>query len=334
MPIDYITISLVGDDDDTVNVSGKNQSGVHDESDTQIVTVLDGGESDDDDDDDANYLFDFWGNNDADNDEFHFDLSGFDDNFSIAVKSMDPDDTFYFTNVDDYTVSGTVWTINYTGSDGNPYTVTIDAASANSSGVATVVVCFAKGTQIRVPDGEVPIEALRAGDQVICGDGEIRPIRWIGGRLIGSSELKNNRKLRPICFQSGALGKGTPDRPLRLSPQHRILLQDWRAELLFGENQVLASATSLQNDRSITRDRQCEEVAYFHILLDGHHTIFANAVECESLMPAELALTALDSAAREEILTIFPDMAADLDRFGPVCAQVLKSHEVQVLRQM
>lgn len=341
MSVEYITISLGGDDDDdnkTIKVKGKKQAGVEDEDNTQIVTVLDGGESDDDGDDDdggdANYLFEFWGNNDADNDEFHFDLSGFDDDFSIAVKSMDPDDTFYFSNVDSHTVTGSVWTINYTGTDGKAHTVTIDAVSANTSGVATVVVCFVRGTQIRVPGGEVPIETLRVGDQVVCGDGNVRPIRWVGGRYVGSDELKINSKLRPICFQSGALGEGTPDRPLRLSPQHKVLLQDWRAELLFGEAQMLASAISLQNDSTITRDQQCKDVEYFHILLDGHHTIFANAVECESLMPAELALTALDSAAREEIFTIFPNMVADLDRFGPVCARILKSHEALVLRQM
>jgi len=331
---DYVTVTFGAGNDhdgDEVKIIGKDLPGVSNENRTQIVTVVDGGDMDDNDNDGegATYLFEFFGKTTNDNDEFKFDLSGFDDDFSIAVKSMDPGDTFYFSGADSHTVVGSVWTIEYTGSDGSPHTITMDSQSQNSGfGEATVVVCFAKGTTICVPDGEVAVEDLSAGDTVICGDGTTREILWIGGRKVNADRLLQNPNLRPVLFQADALGVGCPDRPLRLSPQHRVMLNDWRAELLFGENEVLAPAIALLNDTSITRDHEREEIEYFHILLYGHHTVFANGVECETLMPAEMALTAMSGEAREEIFMLFPEMAADLVSFGSTYRCVLKPYEV------
>lgn len=48
-------------------------------------------------------------------------------------------------------------------------------------------------------------------------------------------------------------GAGGSNRPLLVSPQHRMLCDDWRAQMLFGETEVLVAAKHLVNDRTIRR---------------------------------------------------------------------------------
>ena len=47
-----------------------------------------------------------------------------------------------------------------------------------------VIPCFAPGTLIATPKGEVPVENLRAGDRVITRDNGIQEIRWTGLRAL------------------------------------------------------------------------------------------------------------------------------------------------------
>lgn len=303
------------------------------ENDNQIVTVVDGGNLS------GNYLFEKWGRRTptepgagpGGDDEFHFDLSGFDDDFSITVKSLDPLDCFVFTGFDSYTTVGNIWTFNYTGTDGLPHTITIDAESTNGTGVVKIVVCFVRGTMIGVPGGQAAIETLKAGDKVACGDGIAREIRWVGCRELDNAALSARPELRPVHFAANAIAPGCPETDLCLSPQHRVLLRDWRAELLYGSAEVLAPAGSLVNDDTIRPDHACETVEYFHILLDSHQTVFANGMECETLLPAEAAKTALSGEARDEIFGIFPELVADLGNYGPTCQPSLKPFEVRAM---
>ncbi|MEX0284628.1 MAG: Hint domain-containing protein [Paracoccaceae bacterium] len=340
MPTQTVTVSLSGgDDDDTIEIKGKDLTDTGGasvvENHTQIVTILDGGQigEDDDDDERPTFEFAFFGKSATDADQFLLDLSGFDDDFDIAVKSQKSDDVWRISGFDSYVRVGNVWTFTYTGTDGELHEVSIDAESTNGTGIATVVVCFVRGARILTPNGEVAVELLKQGDQVVCGDGTARDICWVGSRKLDSDALRENPKLKPVNFQPNALGDGQPNREMQLSPQHRVLLRDWRAELLFGESEVLAPAHALMNDTTITRDHSCDPVEYFHILLDGHHTVFADGMECETLMPAELAVSALDGAAREEIFVLFPELAANLSDYGPLYRRGLKNYETAVLRE-
>ena len=330
MAIESLTVRLGGSSGAKIKGKDLIKGSVND---NQIVTVVDNGNIA------STVTFEFWGMGRptesgagaGGDDKFYFDLSGFNDDFTILVKSFDELDYFIFTNFDSYSQSGTVTTITYTGSDGRSHTIRIDANSQNGTGVVSVIPCFARGTAILTDDGERPVEALCAGDRVICGDGQAREIRWVGGRILDADTLRNHPEALPILFCENSLGEGLPSRNLRLSPQHRVLLSDWRAELLFGEPEVLVSAKSMINDRDIRPEYDCTSVEYFHILLDSHDTVFANGVACESLMPAEMANHALSPEARNEIFLIFPELVGDLGRYGPTCKRVLRAYEACAL---
>ncbi|MEQ9261454.1 MAG: Hint domain-containing protein [Roseovarius sp.] len=208
--------------------------------------------------------------------------------------------------------------------------MTIDPVSENGTGTAQVN-CFTRGTRIRTRRGEVVVEALAVGDALLCTDGLYRPLRWIGRRLLSARELRAAPHLRPVELAQDALGPGKPEAPLALSPQHRVLLTGWRCELYFAEAEVLAPVKALVNDSTITRVTEERAVEYFHLLLDEHQVIYANGLECETLMPAELMREAMPPEGRAEICEIFPELAADFGHYGPLRHRALRSHEARVL---
>lgn len=55
-------------------------------------------------------------------------------------------------------------------------------------------------------------------------------------------------------------------------------------------------------------------VEYFHILLDRHEVIFANGTPAESLYLGPGALKGLAPSDREEVLALFPELEARLER--------------------
>jgi len=188
-------------------------------------------------------------------------------------------------------------------------------------------VCFAKGTLIKTLHGEVAVEHLAVGDKVCMTDGRLEPIRWMAGRKIGSARLIANPKLRPVCITAGALGNGLPQRNLMVSRQHRMLVSSKIAMRMFGVKDVLISAIKLTELPGIYVDEDVLEVEYFHLLFDKHEVIFAEDAPTESLYTGPEALKAMSSQAREEILTLFPELA-DRD-YSPEPAEFLPAGKKQ-----
>ncbi|MFT4961587.1 MAG: hypothetical protein ACI92Z_002679 [Paracoccaceae bacterium] len=167
----------------------------------------------------------------------------------------------------------------------------------------TVVVCF-------TPGGTVDIETLVVGDQVVTRDHGVQCIRWIGATIVGAERIAANPHLRSILFRQGALGKNLPETDLRVSRQHRILVRDWRAEVMFGtEGGVLVPAFTLCNDHSIMAEDQTAPVTYIHIAFDDHEVIYAEGVETESFQAAERTVRSMNSAQRSELMELFPELA-------------------------
>lgn len=188
---------------------------------------------------------------------------------------------------------------------------------------AGVAVCFAKGTLIETASGEKPVETLIVGDLVRTLDHDFQPIRWIG-----SVQHPAVGALAPVMIRKGVLEN---TRDLLVSPQHRMLLTGWRAELFFGECEVLASAKSLINDRDIVRV-EGGFVEYFHILFDTHEIIFAEGAPSESFYPAAMGAQALSKDTRDEILTLFPHLGAmDFDGYGASARTSIRFKEAALM---
>lgn len=168
-----------------------------------------------------------------------------------------------------------------------------------------ILVCFAKGTEIRTPTGTSKVEDLQVDDSVMTADGPQR-LRWVGRRHVTRSELNHNDKFRPIRITAGALGRGLPQSDLLVSRQHRMLVSSPVAARMFGAENVLVSAIQLTALPGIHIDESVTDVTYFHLLFDAHQIVFANDAPSESLMTGPEALRALSDDARAEIAALFP----------------------------
>ncbi len=240
--------------------------------------------------------------------------------YMISIDGQDPGETV--TNVgiifvpSDAVLPGQFFTINNSYSD--------------NQSVSYDVLCFANGTMIDTPNGEVAVENLEVGGVVRTASGSDVQIRWIGKRTFSSVELSENPKLYPIKLAANALGENAPSRDLSLSPQHRVLVSDWRSELLFGLNDFFCPAKALVNGTSIVLDTSVEEITYYHIMLDDHDVLVANGQKCESFYVGEQSLKTLSTEAYEELLSIFPEIAKMSGT--ETKAACLKPYEVKALK--
>lgn len=176
----------------------------------------------------------------------------------------------------------------------------------SQSGIAQGVVCFCRGTLIETDAGPVPVEKLCAGHRVHTLDHGLQTVRWIGSHRHRSNELVEYPNLLPIRITAGALGNGLPVRDLRVSRQHRVLVQSKIAERMFGSDEVLVAAIKLVTLPGIDICDDVDNVEYFHVLCDRHEILVVEGAPLESLLTGPEALKALTAAAISEIETLFP----------------------------
>jgi len=184
------------------------------------------------------------------------------------------------------------------------------------------VECFVRGSLILTEAGEIAVEDLRVGDKVSTLDNGFQEIRWVGSRTV-----KAVGEVAPILIKKDTLGNS---KDLYVSPWHRMLISGWRAELLFGETEVLVAAKHLINDDTI-HAKEGGEVEYFHILFDRHEIIYANGSPSESFHPNDVSLGGLASETRAEILDLFPELENGKDSFGPFVRPTLDAHEIALI---
>lgn len=170
--------------------------------------------------------------------------------------------------------------------------------------------CFVSGTRLLTPDGYRRVDDLSVDDWVSTLDHGTQQIRWIGVARLPKAVLVQSPKFRPVVIHKGAFGPDCPTRDVQVSPQHRVLITGWQAELLFGEPEVLVPAIKLVNDRSIRALGPDQDVTYYHVMFDRHEIVWADGLASESFLPGLVGNSdAADTQA--ELDALFPDMAAE-----------------------
>ncbi len=120
--------------------------------------------------------------------------------------------------------------------------------------------------------GEVAVEHLVEGDEVMTASGELRPAIWIGSRRVRPQSHPRPQELNPVRVGKDAFGEGRPARDLRLSPGHAVFVDG-----------VLVPVARLVNGATIVQE-QVEQVRYFHVELDAHDVLLAEGLACESYL--------------------------------------------------
>ena len=204
---------------------------------------------------------------------------------------------------------------------GETYTV-VRLTGLPSLNYDDIITCFTRDTLIKTDLGDVPIQSLSVGDQVVTMDHGLQTIRWIGSRTVAGTG-----KFAPVRINKGALDN---TRTMRVSPNHRMLISDWRAELLFGQEQIFVAAKDLVNGDTIFSEPQ-ERVCYVHLLFDQHEVIYAENSPSESFFPSTQSLHGQELETQRELLELFPELAVENTFSVPLARPTLRSFEGKCL---
>ncbi|AWZ18837.1 type I secretion target repeat protein [Roseovarius sp. TM1035] len=198
-----------------------------------------------------------------------------------------------------------------------------DGTVVNFSEIENII-CFTPGIRLLTPHGERAVESLRAGDLVITRDHGPQAIRWIGRRTVPGIG-----RFAPVRVAAHVLDGGRA--PLLVSPQHRFLFTGYKAELLFGCDEVLIAARHMVDGLAVTQEDQAT-VTYIHVMFDRHEVIYAEGAATESFHAGDIGISAITDQAREEMFAIFPELRSNPNAYGDTARPCLKRHEARLLQ--
>jgi hypothetical protein len=182
-----------------------------------------------------------------------------------------------------------------------------------ATGASIMAVCYARGSMIRIPDGELPVEKLRPGTQIITlVDGEEVPqtVNWLGHRRISLIGHPRPEIVAPIRIECDAVAGGVPHRDLMVSPDHAIFVDG-----------KLICARQLVNGTTIRQETGWIAVDYYHVKLDQHAILLAEGLPAESYIDTGNSGFFENSGAP---MVLYPDLTDESDyptREAGSCAQ-------------
>ena len=189
-----------------------------------------------------------------------------------------------------------------------------DTFVADAPTPGTTNVCFADGTLILTPEGERRVEELKPGDMVITLDHGIQNVIWVFAKSWSAEDLAASPNLGVVRISKGSLGNGLPVRALRLSQQHRVLVQGKIAERMFGTSEVLVPVKELLNVPGVLLEGPVCNVTYYHVMLSRHEVLLADGVPCESLYLGSQAVSSIPAPQLESLLSVLGMSRRDLNR--------------------
>lgn len=165
--------------------------------------------------------------------------------------------------------------------------------------------CFAAGSVVRCKSGLQPIETITTGDLIWTADQGYQPVAWVAATHVDLTEAPD---LAPVEILRGALGPKTPERPVLVSPEHRVLMTGHRLELYAGLDEALVSARLLVNGKTIRQRSDLSEVLYFHLMFSHHEILDSGGLFSESYHPEAQSLAALAPEQRDALYQDYPHL--------------------------
>lgn len=135
----------------------------------------------------------------------------------------------------------------------------------------------ANGTLIRTEDGDIPVAYLCPGDRVLTRTNGFQTLRSVGVIVA--------RDIDVVRFAARALGRPDGARSLTVPVAQQVLVQDWRAQIVYGKDSILTPAGSLV-DGKLARRLRLDRLRLFQLHFDTAQVIWANGVELASARTA------------------------------------------------
>ncbi|MGX7345507.1 Hint domain-containing protein [Acetobacter pasteurianus] len=169
--------------------------------------------------------------------------------------------------------------------EGNPYNQVILSyteladGSYKIDGGTTSYTCFLSGSMIRTPEGDVAVENIKIGDEVVTFDWKnnrevTQPVVWVGkSHAFAYANMPDDEAGYPVRVQKDAIAEGVPYKDMLITPEH----------CLFFEGKFVP-ARMLVNGVSITYDKSITSYEYYHVETEQHSVITADGMLTESYL--------------------------------------------------
>ncbi len=128
---------------------------------------------------------------------------------------------------------------------------------------------FAQGSEILTMSGIKSVEALAPGERIVTRGGA-RVLRSVSHRTVPDAAL--------IRVAASALGHDRPEADMIVAADQPILLRDWRARALAGEDRALVAAGRLADGEYIRHEPR-RDVELYTLHFDGPAVIYAQGLE-------------------------------------------------------
>ncbi len=127
---------------------------------------------------------------------------------------------------------------------------------------------IASGTVVATLDGYMPVDFLSPGDRIVTRSGA-RVIRAIQvQRFTGSA----------VRIGASALGHDRPEQDLTLPSDTLVLVRDWRAKAIFGQEQALVPVERLVDGEYVVHEMVIG-LRLYEMLFDTPQIVYAEGVE-------------------------------------------------------
>lgn len=171
--------------------------------------------------------------------------------------------------------------------------------------IEKVVPCFCEGTQIITFNGIQSIEDLKVGDKILTRDNGYQKIIWKG--VSDKVDLRIHKNLAPVVIRKNSPLFPDLNQDLYVSPQHRLMVNSPKLELVTGEYENLVAATHLSSKLGVDKST-ANNCVYYHIMFENHQVINSNGIWSESFQPGNGIMSKADDVQIQELKTLFPEM--------------------------
>lgn len=160
--------------------------------------------------------------------------------------------------------------------DGNLY---ISSTPQNNTETDGVLVCFLSGSMIRTSEGDMPVEDIQIGDEIVTCDWRnkkdvVRPVIWVGrARAVVRPALPDDEAGWPVRVLKDAIADGVPYKDMLITAEHCLFFKD-----RFVPARMLVNGVSIFYDKSIT------SYDYYHVETEQHSVITADGMLTESYL--------------------------------------------------
>jgi hypothetical protein len=169
---------------------------------------------------------------------------------------------------------------SFVGENNDQYYLYTNAAYSQGEAFDTSAdlfsVCFAAGTLIATPDGDVAVETIKSGDPVLTAGGASRAVKWMGHRSLDLRAEVHPETSWPVRIAAHAFAPAKPASDLVVSSAHALGVEVDGA-------QVLIPAGCLVNGTTVS-EMPVERITWWHVELESHDLLLANGMPAESYL--------------------------------------------------